>query len=95
MKLIVGLGNPGPKYETTRHNAGFLAIDFLVDEWKATGPQDVGGGETWQATVGGEKILLAKPLTYMKGYLEAMEARDAITRAARLKAHAESLEVTP
>jgi PTH1 family peptidyl-tRNA hydrolase len=65
MKLVVGLGNPGPKYETTRHNAGFLAIDHLVDAWRATGPADVHEGETWQATVGGEKVILLKPLTYM------------------------------
>lgn len=65
MKLIAGLGNPGPKYETTRHNAGFLAIDYLIDEWKASGPSSVGEGETWQANVGGEKVLLVKPLTYM------------------------------
>lgn len=65
MKIIAGLGNPGPKYETTRHNAGFLAIDYLVDAWRASGPQDVHEGETWQASVGGEKVLLVKPLTYM------------------------------
>jgi peptidyl-tRNA hydrolase, PTH1 family len=65
VKLVAGLGNPEPKYETTRHNAGFLALDFLIDEWKATGPSDVGEGETWQTTVKGEKVLLIKPLTYM------------------------------
>ncbi len=65
MKLVVGLGNPGPKYETTRHNAGFLALDYLIDEWKATGPNAVQNGETWTATVSGEKVLLLKPLTYM------------------------------
>lgn len=65
MKIIAGLGNPEPKYETTRHNAGFLALDYLVEEWKASGPSDVGEGESWQATVGGEKVLLVKPLTYM------------------------------
>lgn len=65
MKIVAGLGNPEPKYETTRHNAGFLAVDFLIDEWKATGPTDVAEGETWSATVGGEKVLLVKPLTYM------------------------------
>ncbi|MGK5083972.1 aminoacyl-tRNA hydrolase [Bdellovibrionota bacterium FG-1] len=65
MKLVVGLGNPGPKYETTRHNAGFLALDYLVDAWKATGPQEVHEGQVWQATLNGEKVLLLKPLTYM------------------------------
>ena len=65
MKIICGLGNPGPKYETTRHNAGFLAVDFLVDHWKAKGPNQVHEGETWQASVGGEKVLLIKPLTFM------------------------------
>ena len=65
MKIVAGLGNPEPKYETTRHNAGFLALDFLVDEWKATGPSAVGEGESWQTSLGGEKVLLVKPLTYM------------------------------
>jgi PTH1 family peptidyl-tRNA hydrolase len=65
MKLVVGLGNPGVKYETTRHNAGFLAIDYLASEWKATGPTSVHDGEVWQASVGGEKTLLLKPTTFM------------------------------
>ena len=65
MKLIVGLGNPGPAYETTRHNAGFLAIDRMVERWNAGPMQDRGGGETWSATVAGEKALLVKPTTFM------------------------------
>jgi peptidyl-tRNA hydrolase, PTH1 family len=65
VKIVAGLGNPGPKYETTRHNAGFLAIDRLVDEWKAVGPSREGQGELYQATVAGEKVLLVKPQTYM------------------------------
>jgi peptidyl-tRNA hydrolase, PTH1 family len=65
MKLVVGLGNPGPRYETTRHNAGFLAVDRLVDAWKAQGPNDAFEGEVWQASVAGEKVYLIKPQTFM------------------------------
>ena len=65
MKIVAGLGNPGPKYETTRHNVGFLAIDRLVDEWQAKGPQDSQEAEVWQASVRGEKVLLVKPQTFM------------------------------
>lgn len=65
MKIIAGLGNPGPKYETTRHNAGFLAIDRMIEAWRAAGSQQVNGGEVRQANVGGERVLLVKPQTYM------------------------------
>jgi PTH1 family peptidyl-tRNA hydrolase len=65
MKLIVGLGNPGPKYEVTRHNIGFLAIDYLVDQWKAQGPVVKNQAVYWQATVDGEQVLLVKPQTFM------------------------------
>lgn len=65
MKIVVGLGNPGPKYETTRHNVGFLAVDRLIDDWKATGPSHDYQGEVYQASVGGEKVILVKPETYM------------------------------
>ncbi|MBC7691177.1 MAG: aminoacyl-tRNA hydrolase [Methylotenera sp.] len=65
MKLVVGLGNPGPKYETTRHNVGFLAIDRLVERWRATGPVDRNQAEVYQAKVGSEQVLLIKPMTFM------------------------------
>lgn len=65
MKLVVGLGNPGPKYETTRHNAGFLALDRLVDVWSARSVQAKTQAELYQAEVCGEKVLLMKPLTFM------------------------------
>lgn len=65
MKVVAGLGNPGPKYETTRHNAGFLVLDQLVEAWGATGPVNSFNGEVFQATVRGEKVLLVKPRTYM------------------------------
>lgn len=65
MKIVVGLGNPGPKYETTRHNIGWLALDRLAEVWKATPFQKKGNAEIAEATLGSEKVLLVKPLTYM------------------------------
>lgn len=65
MKLVIGLGNPGPKYELTRHNVGFLAVDRLVDRWKADGPQTRNQAEAYSARVGGEQVLLVKPQTFM------------------------------
>jgi PTH1 family peptidyl-tRNA hydrolase len=65
MKIVVGLGNPGPQYETTRHNVGFLAIDRLVERWKASGPIHKNHGEVYQTTFDGESVLLIKPQTYM------------------------------
>jgi PTH1 family peptidyl-tRNA hydrolase len=65
MKIIIGLGNPGPQYETTRHNVGFLAIDRLAERWHATGPIKKYQGEIFQCSVNGEKVILAKPQTFM------------------------------
>lgn len=65
MKIIVGLGNPGLKYETTRHNVGWLALDRMIEDWKATGPKSQHQAEIWTATVAGEKVLLIKPQTFM------------------------------
>jgi peptidyl-tRNA hydrolase, PTH1 family len=64
-KVVAGLGNPGPKYETTRHNVGFLALDRLIDDWQARGPVKAYEGEIWEASVAGEKVYLVKPQTYM------------------------------
>src|SRR5947209_2000372 len=65
MKLVVGLGNPGPRYETTRHNVGFLALDRLVEAWSAQGPKIQNSSEVFTAKVGGEPVLLVKPQTFM------------------------------
>jgi PTH1 family peptidyl-tRNA hydrolase len=65
MWLIAGLGNPGPEYDRTRHNLGFMALDALSRRWKI--PID-GSGRNLIAGKGrrrGETILLAKPLSYM------------------------------
>ena len=65
MKLIVGLGNPGKKYETTRHNIGFIAVDFLADIWKLDFSKTKEKGLIAEGFHNGEKILLVKPQTYM------------------------------
>jgi PTH1 family peptidyl-tRNA hydrolase len=65
MKIVVGLGNPGAEYETTRHNAGFLAVDRLIDRWKAQGPSKQFHAEVYKADFRGEKTLLVKPQTFM------------------------------
>src|SRR5262245_26288105 len=68
MKLIVGLGNPGPKYETTRHNAGFLMLDLLAEDadisWE-TGGRSRFGRDMANGTVVGYPCVLLKPMTYM------------------------------
>lgn len=65
MKLVVGLGNPGVKYETTRHNAGFLALDHLIDAWRARGPDTRSEAGIWETNLEGERVLLVKPQTFM------------------------------
>ncbi len=65
MKLVVGLGNPGRQYETTRHNVGFLAIDLLAERFKAGAFADRERGEVAQCDVGSERVLLIKPQTFM------------------------------
>lgn len=66
MWLIVGLGNPGKEYVATRHNAGWMALDFLANEIDATWRVDKKlDAEIADGSMGGEKILLVKPHTYM------------------------------
>lgn len=65
MKLIVGLGNPGPNYETTRHNAGFLALDLIADEIKASWEKTKHKDFVARGDFLGCKTLLLKPQTFM------------------------------
>ena len=65
MKLIVGLGNPGKKYENTRHNMGFMVIDRFSDISKIDVDKDVFNGLLGKGKVFNEDILLFKPTTYM------------------------------
>lgn len=66
MKLFVGLGNPGKKYEETRHNVGFMVIDELAKKWGVTlNEEKKFKGIIGSVHISGEKILLLKPTTYM------------------------------
>lgn len=63
--LVVGLGNPGPKYEWTRHNMGFLVIDELAEREKIPVQKLKYRALTNTAVIGGQSVLLMKPTTYM------------------------------
>ena len=63
--IVVGLGNPEAKYEGTRHNAGFAALDALAERWGCTLNKSKWQGLYGMAEVDGRKVLLLKPLTYM------------------------------
>ena len=63
--LLVGLGNPGDKYENTRHNVGFMAVDELADRANVPVQKLKYKALTNTVTIGGQKVLLMKPVTYM------------------------------
>ncbi len=67
MKLIVGLGNPGKEYEKTRHNAGFMAVDFLADHlgFDSFKEAEKHKAEITEGELYGERVFLVKPQTYM------------------------------
>lgn len=65
MKLIVGLGNPGPEYAFTPHNAGFLAIDRIADVCAVSLANRRARALTAGAKLAGHDVLLAKPETFM------------------------------
>jgi peptidyl-tRNA hydrolase, PTH1 family len=65
MKLIVGLGNPGRRYEKTRHNVGFDLLDVLARRWSDGTAKDRFEGRLAEATTAGERLLLLWPHTWM------------------------------
>jgi len=65
MKLVVGLGNPGSKYDGTRHNVGFAAVDLLARRHGASWESAPRGIEALVARWRAGDVVLAKPLTYM------------------------------
>ncbi len=65
MKLIVGLGNPGKKYERTRHNLGFMVLDLLADRVGVAIDKTKAQALLGEWKRAGESVLLVKPQTYM------------------------------
>lgn len=66
--LIAGLGNPGPKYISTRHNAGFIVLDALLEEFNVSFTDKVSGKSEYQIAEtrnGMDRVLLVKPMTFM------------------------------
>ncbi|WP_338985052.1 aminoacyl-tRNA hydrolase [Spiroplasma endosymbiont of Diplazon laetatorius] len=64
-KLIVGLGNPGSNYTTTRHNAGFIAIDVLLEKYGVQKETEDFKSQIFFSNIKGEKVLFVKPQTFM------------------------------
>ncbi len=74
--IIAGLGNPGPEYHGTRHNAGFDVLDILADRHNIEINRNKFHSLTGEGFIGGKKVLLMKPMTYMnlsgKAVIEAL-----------------------
>ena len=87
MILIIGLGNPGPKFEKTRHNIGFLTLENLklkienFSDWKYEKKFDA---EISEEKINGEEIMIAKPQTFMN---ESGQAVKLLTRTYKLEAN--------
>ncbi len=65
MKLIVGLGNPGPEYAKTRHNAGFMVLDRLATRHAITGVKTKFHAGMLDGPIAGQRCALLQPMTYM------------------------------
>jgi PTH1 family peptidyl-tRNA hydrolase len=73
LKVILGLGNPGREYAATRHNVGWWLIDHLADVWHFDAWKKDGVSQVVSGTVGGVKVRLVKPQTYMNLSGEALK----------------------
>ena len=65
MLIFAGLGNPGTRYARNRHNIGFMAVDAIARAHRASPWRARFQAEACEATIGGEKVILLKPQTYM------------------------------
>ena len=74
MRLIVGLGNPGPRYARTRHNFGFMAVDEIDRRHSFPALKARFKGEFAEGTIAGERVMLLKPQTFMNDSGESVGA---------------------
>ena len=72
MKIIAGLGNPGPEYAQTKHNVGFMLVDAFAKYLNVSSWKEDFSSLICEARIDGEKIFLVKPLTYMNNSGEAL-----------------------
>lgn len=74
MALVLGLGNPGKRYERTRHNVGWRVVEILIERWRATPGAANDAYQSWRAERPSGLVDLMVPLTYMNRSGEALEA---------------------
>jgi peptidyl-tRNA hydrolase, PTH1 family len=72
MYLIVGLGNPGEQYARNRHNVGFQCLKYLADRHRLPFTEKQGKARTAGGIIAGQRVVLAKPFTYMNGSGQAV-----------------------
>ena len=65
MFLIVGLGNPGIEYNKTFHNIGFMTVDFMLEDLEILAKKNECQSITYHTSIDGEKVIFAKPQTFM------------------------------
>lgn len=78
MKIVIGLGNPGPEYARTRHNVGWWVVDHLAGVWRFDGWRKDGHARVAAGMVDGLRVRLVKPQTYMN--LSGAALRDYLRR---------------
>ena len=74
MKLLVGLGNPGNQYAGNRHNIGFMALDAVARQHNITQFRSKHSGQLAEGSIGGEKVILLKPQTFMNRSGDSVQA---------------------
>ena len=74
MLLWVGLGNPGAKYAGNRHNIGFMVMDAIGDDYHFPADKSQFKGMTRQGLIGGKKVMLLKPMTFMNESGQSVQA---------------------